>query len=84
MALNKSTLISDIKAVFKDIADNTDEKTKSEDIRQKAADGIADAVEKYVKSGTVTVNIPPLTVSQGTSPSVVPNPAAIPLTGDIS
>ena len=54
MPLNKPSLINDIIDVLKKV--EKEEKSK-EKARMEFAKGIANAVEKYVKSGTVTTNV---------------------------
>ncbi|SHK69830.1 hypothetical protein [Epilithonimonas mollis] len=51
MALDKPTLIQDIK----DIQDELKDETNYETAKQKFAEKLADAIEKYHKSGTVAI-----------------------------
>ena len=48
------------------------------------ADSLAQAIVNEIKQSSVKVTIPPLTVSQGVSPSVVANPTPIVLDGNLS
>ena len=48
MPLDKTTLINDLEAIFDNESAQTDNPDQS---RQRMANGIANAIEKYVKSG---------------------------------
>lgn len=52
MTLNKPQLIQDIKDIQDELKDEVDYETS----KQKFAEMLADAIEKYVKSGTITIN----------------------------
>lgn len=52
MTLNKLQLIHDIKDIQDELKDEIDYETS----KQKFAEKLADAIEKYVKSGTVTIS----------------------------
>jgi hypothetical protein len=54
----------------------------SSDIAPILAKVIADEVDKYIKTATVTVTIPPGTVSQGAAIGVIPNVLPLPIKGD--
>lgn len=68
------------KAAIQSAFENLDENVTASDKAQE----IVDALETWILAATVTVTIPSLTVSQGVSPSVVQNPAPIPLTGNLT
>ena len=51
MALDKATLIQDIKDIQNDLKDRTD----YEAARDEFANKLADAIEKHLKSGTVNI-----------------------------
>lgn len=51
MTLNKPQLIQDIKDIQDELKDEVDYETS----KQKFAEMLADAIEKYVKSGTVEI-----------------------------
>lgn len=81
-----------VEAVIKqDILDLINE-INSGDATQKQAEqvlddystGLAQIIAKAIKQASVNVTIPPGTVSQGVSPTVVVNPVPIPLTGSLS
>ena len=55
MALNKSALIVALKAIFDGVSPEASGITDPEELRQKVANEMADAIETFVKSGTVTV-----------------------------
>lgn len=75
----KAQLESDLSSMFSDLSGGTAEE-KAEEI----ATIISEAVDAYIRQALVSVQIPPLAVSQGVSPSVIANPAPIPLTGTLS
>ena len=75
----KTQLQTDLSSMFADLSGGTAEE-KAEEI----ATIISDAVDAYIKQALVSVQIPPLAVSQGVSPSVIVNPSPIPLTGTLS
>lgn len=58
MALNKAGLVSDLKAIYKELRSETN----FDVAEQKAAEKTANAFEKYLKSGILTIT--------GTSPAV--------------
>lgn len=51
MALDKATLIQDIKNIQDDLKDKTDYEAARDEFAQK----LADAIEKHLKSGTVNI-----------------------------
>jgi len=57
MALNKAQLIADLNTLQKKIVADTKIDSKPEDIQQTFAEGLADAIEAYVKSGVVTTTV---------------------------
>lgn len=75
----KAQLQTDLSSMFNDLSGGTAEE-KAEEI----ATIISEAVDAYIRQALVSVQIPPLAVSQGVSPSVIANPAPIPLTGTLS
>ena len=50
-------------------------------VAEAVAKAVSDAVDTYVKSGTVKVTVPPGLLTQGASTAALPNPAPVPLTG---
>lgn len=52
MALDKATLIQDIKDIQDDLKDRTDYETARNEFAQR----LADAIEKHLKSGTVNIS----------------------------
>ena len=75
----KAQLQTDLSSMFNDLSGGTAEE-KAEEI----ATIISEAVDAYIRQALVSVQIPPLAVSQGVSPTVIANPAPIPLTGTLS
>ena len=72
MALDKAGLISELTTIFGDVDPSSTPATK--------ASAMADAIDEYVKTATVSIAIPSGQVSQGASPAVAPNAAPINLT----
>lgn len=83
MPLNKPALKAELTAQLTAMFNDLSEATADEKAEQ-LADIISNAVDAYVRQAVVSVQIPPLAVSVGSSPAVVPNPASIPLTGGLS
>lgn len=55
MALNKQTLATQLKAIFDGVSPEANGETDPETLRQKVANEMADAIDAFVKSSTVTV-----------------------------
>jgi|WetSurMetagenome_2_1015567.scaffolds.fasta_scaffold736009_2 hypothetical protein len=55
MALNKTTLAIELKAVFDGVSPEAMGVTDPDRLRQKVANEIADVIDAYIKSATVTV-----------------------------
>jgi len=55
MALNKATLAAGLKAVFDGVSPEASGITNPEQLRQKVANEMADVIDTYIKSATVTV-----------------------------
>lgn len=72
-----------IKQQIKDLTTNT-QSLEPEAAEEAFAVGLTNIITQAILSATVTVNIPPATVSQGVSPAVIANPAPIPLTGNLT
>lgn len=77
-----STLSKSIEDFIKGQQANTN--LNPDDATKQFSDFIASKILETIKASTVTVTIPPLTVSQGAVPGVVPNPVPISLTGSLS
>ena len=55
MALNKATLAQQLKAIFEGVSPEAGGETDPGKLRLKVANEMADAIETFIKSGTVTV-----------------------------
>ena len=56
MPLVVTTLAADLLAAYKKIQSNTDENADPEKVMKDLADDIAAAVDKYIKTQTITLN----------------------------
>ncbi len=72
MALNKAALVIALKAVF-----------DSENTTQEAADGIADAIDIYVKTATVNIIQAGLTAGPLLDSTATPCTTVAPITGTL-
>jgi|13_taG_2_1085334.scaffolds.fasta_scaffold16966_2 hypothetical protein len=81
--LDTDGLKTDLLAAF--LPPGTNINPDSQDGLIEQVNKIADAIETYIKSGTINttvdVKIPPLAVAVGAGPAAAPNPVQIPLTG---
>ena len=82
MAVVEATISAQIEAFIK--ASQTTPAADPDAAIKEFSDNLAAAIATAIKSATVSVTIPPATVSQGVSPTVIVNPLAIPLTGSLS
>ena len=57
MALNKAALATQLKTIFDGVSPEATGITDPEVLRQKMADDMADAIDAYVKTGTVAAGI---------------------------
>jgi hypothetical protein len=75
MPLDKPGLIAQLTSIFSDVAPASTPAQK--------AQAIADAVDLYVKTATVTVTVPAATFLVAATAGV-PNPAPVPVSGTLS
>lgn len=67
MALNKAILAAGLKAVFDGVSPEASGITDPAELRQKVANEMADVIDAYIKSATVTVAVGIAVATTGTA-----------------